>query len=67
MIYEMRVCLNINGVFKLFEIVFLANFHDKYSQKSNKKSSYFYPFFASKEKDHDMISVMTSVSYTSIL
>ena len=36
MIYEMRVCLNINGVFKLFEIVFLANFHDKYLQKSNK-------------------------------
>ena len=67
MIYEMRVCLNINGVFKLFEIVFLANFHDKYLQKSNKKSSYFYPFFASEEKDHDMISVVTSVSYTSIL
>ena len=28
MIYEMEVCLNIDGVFKLFEIVVLANFHD---------------------------------------
>ena len=32
-IYEMKVCLNIESVFKLFEIVVLANFHDKYSQK----------------------------------
>ena len=30
-IYEMKVCLNIDGVFKLFEIVVLANFHDKMS------------------------------------
>ena len=32
-IYEMKVCLNIESVFKVFEIVVLANFHDKYSQK----------------------------------
>ena len=33
-INEMKVCLNIDGVCKLFEIAVLANFHDKYSQKS---------------------------------
>ena len=33
-IYEIKLCLNIEGFFKLFEIVVLANFHDKYSQKS---------------------------------
>ena len=27
-IYEMKVCLNINGVFKLFEMIILAKFHD---------------------------------------
>ena len=32
-IYEMKVCLNIESVFKVFDIVVLANFHDKYSQK----------------------------------
>ena len=32
-IYEMKVCIDIDGVFKLFEIVVLANFCDKYSQK----------------------------------
>ena len=32
-IYKMKACFNIDGVFKLFEIVVLANFHDKYSQK----------------------------------
>ena len=37
MIDEMKVCLNIDGVFKLFGIVRLASFHDKYSQKSKKK------------------------------
>ena len=33
----MMAYLNTDGVFKLFEIVVLANFHDKYSQKSKKK------------------------------
>ena len=32
-IYEMNVCLNINGIFKLYKIAFHANFYDKYSQK----------------------------------
>ena len=32
-IYEMKVCLNIDGVFKLFENVFLVNFYYIYSQK----------------------------------
>ena len=44
-IYEMKVCLNIESVFKLFEIVVLANFHDKYSQISKKKLLYSYPLF----------------------
>ena len=30
-IYEMKFCFNTDGVFQLFEIVVLANFHDKYS------------------------------------
>ena len=29
----MKWFLNIDGVYRLFEIVVLANFHDKYSQK----------------------------------
>ena len=33
MIYEMKVCLNIDRGFKLIEIVALANFYDKYLQK----------------------------------
>ena len=32
-IYEMKVCLNIDNIFKLFEIAVLTNFHDKYLQK----------------------------------
>ena len=32
-IYEMKVFVNTDGVFKLFEIVVLANFLDKFSQK----------------------------------
>ena len=36
-IYEMKVFLNIDDVFKLFEIVVLVNFCDKYSQKSKKE------------------------------
>ena len=53
------VCLAIDGVFKLFEIV-LVNFHDKYSQKSKKKLLYFYPFLVFEEKDHGSTSVMTT-------
>ena len=49
-IYEMKVCLNIESVFKLFEIVVLANFHDEYSQKSKKKLLYSYPFLFLKKK-----------------
>ena len=45
------VCLNIDGVFKLFVIVVLAYFHDKCSQKFFKKL-YFYPFFVFEVKDH---------------
>ena len=55
----MKVCLNIDGVFKLFEIVVLANFHDKYSQKWKKKLLYFYPFFVFEEKYHGKMCVMT--------
>ena len=54
----MKVCLNIDGVFKIFEIVVLANFHDKYQKNKKKKLLYFYPFFVFEEKDHDMLSVM---------
>ena len=54
------VCLAIDGVFKLFEIVVLVNFHDKYSQKSKKKLLYFYPFLIFEEKDHGSTSVMTT-------
>ena len=53
----MKVCLNIDGVFELFEIV-LANFHDTYSQKSEQKLLYFYPFYVFEEKDHGTMSVM---------
>ena len=53
------VCLAIDGVFKLFEIV-LVNFHDKYSQKSKKKLLYFYPFLVFEEKDHGSTYVMTT-------
>ena len=35
--------------FKLFEIAVLANFHDKYSQKSKNKLLYFYPFLFLKK------------------
>ena len=44
-IYDMKICLNIDGVFKLFEIVFLANFHYKYSPNSKEKCLYFYLFY----------------------
>ena len=56
-IYKMKVCFNIDGIFKLFEIIVLANYHD--SQKSKKKLLYFYPFFVFGEKDHDTMSLMT--------
>ena len=49
-IYEMKVCLDIESVFKPREIVVLANFHDKYSQKLRKKLLYFYPFLFLKKK-----------------
>ena len=44
MIYKMKVCLNIDVVFKPFEIVVLDNFHDKYLQQSKKKF-YLFLFF----------------------
>ena len=37
MIDGMKFCFNISDVFKLFEIVVLANFHDKYFILKNKK------------------------------
>ena len=49
MIYEIKTCLNTNSVFKLFEIVLLANFHDKYSQKLKKKLLHLYPFLFLKK------------------
>ena len=58
-IYEMKVCLNIDSVFELFEIVVLAHFHEKYSQKSKKKLLYFYPLFVLEEEDHGTMSIMT--------
>ena len=39
-IYKMKVFLKINGFFKLFEIVVLGNFHDKYPHKNKKRSCY---------------------------
>ena len=44
-------------VFKLFEIVVLANFYEKYSQKS-KKVFIFLSFFVFEEKDHGTMSAM---------
>ena len=44
------VCVNIDDVFELFEVVVLANFHNKYSQKSKKKLLYFCYFFVFEEK-----------------
>ena len=52
MIDEIKFCLSINDVFKLFEIVVLANIHYKYSQKPKKK------FFVFEEKDYGMMSFM---------
>ena len=49
-IYEMKVFRNIDGVFKLFEIVVLANFHDTYSQKSKKEVAVFLFFFCFSRK-----------------
>ena len=49
-IYEMKVFLNIDGVFKLFEIVVLANFHDTYLQKSKKGVAIFLFFFCFSRK-----------------
>ena len=44
----MTICLS-TGVFKLFEIVVLANFHDKYSKKS-KKVAIFLSFLVFEKK-----------------
>ena len=46
----MKVCLNIDCTFNLYEIVVLANFHDKYSRKSKKNLLHFYPFLFLKKK-----------------
>ena len=48
MIYDMKVYRNIDGVFKLFETVVLANFYDKYSQKPKKKLFSFLLFLKKK-------------------
>ena len=55
---EIKACLNIDGVFKLFQIVVLANFHYKYSQKSKKKLLHFI-LFCFEENGHGLMSVMT--------
>ena len=50
-IYEMNVCLNSDGVFKLFEIAVLINFHDEYLKKSKKKLlDLIIPFLFMKKK-----------------
>ena len=47
----MNVCLNSDGVFKLFEIVVLINFHDEYLKKSKKKLlDLIIPFLFMKKK-----------------
>ena len=60
-IYEMKVCLNIDGVFKLFEIVVLANVKIAKINihKNKKKLLYFYAFFVFEEKNHGTLSVKT--------
>ena len=60
-IYEMKVCLNIDCVFKLFEIVVLANVKIAKINihKNKKKLLYFYPFFVFEEKNHGTLSVKT--------
>ena len=58
-IYEIKVFLVIDDVFKPFEIVVLANFHDKYSQKTKKEVVIFLSFFVFEEKDHGMMFVRT--------
>ena len=58
MIYEMKVCLKIDAVFKLFENVVLANFHHKYSQKSKRNCYIFSLFFVFEENDHGMMFFM---------
>ena len=66
-IYEVKVCFNIAGVFKLFELVVLANFHDKYSQKSKKKLLYFYPFLFLKKNTMIQCLLWPLASYIPIL
>ena len=66
-IYEMKVCLNNDGVFKLFEIVVLANFHNKYSQKSKKKLLYFYCFFFFKKKTMAQCLKTPCIKYFNIM
>ena len=54
MICEIKACLSIGGVFKLFQIVVLANFHYKYSQKLKKKLLHFIFFVLKKMAWHDV-------------
>ena len=62
-IYEMKVCCNSDGVFKLFEIVALSNF-----QKIKKEVVIFLPFFVFEEKDHGTMSPMAPcVIYSNIM
>ena len=58
MIYKMKVCLNIDDVFKLFEIVILADFHDNIN-RNTKRSFIFLSFFVLEEKNHGTMFVMT--------
>ena len=75
-ISEIKICLNIDDVFKLFEIV-LANFHDKFHKKL-KRRCYIFIFFCLfvfvfffcffEEKDHGAMSVLTPcIIYINIL
>ena len=49
MIYKMKVCLNIDDVFKLFEIVILADFHDNIN-RNTKRSCYIFIIFCFRRK-----------------
>ena len=65
----MKVCLNIDGIFKLFEIVVLANFHDKYSQKSKKEIVIFSSFFCfwRKKPWHERLFMTPCIKYLNIM
>ena len=64
----MKVCLNIDGIFKLFEIVVLANFMINIHKNQKKKLLSFHLFFVFEEKNHGTMSFMTPcITYLNIM